>query len=88
MRFNKAKRKVLHLDQGNPKHVYSLGELISVSSPAGKNLVNEKLVMSQQFVLATWKATRLLGCSRRQVASRDREGIIPLYSALGRLHPE
>jgi len=91
LRFNKGKCKVLHLGRGNPRYQYVLGDEGIVSSPAKKDLgllVDEKLDMSHQCTLAAQTVDCILGCIKINVASRSREGILPLCSALVRPHLE
>jgi len=44
--------------------------------------------MNQECALAAQKADGILGCTKKTVASRSTKVLLPLYSALVRLHLE
>jgi len=91
MKFNKGKCRVRQPERSNLVQQYRLETDMLESSSVKKNLgdlLDNKLTMSQQCALAAKKANGILGCIKKSVASRSREVLIPLYSALMRPHLE
>ena len=89
MKFNKSKCKVLHLGRNNPMHGYWLRVDLTESGSVEEDLevlVGSRLTLSQHCALVAKKANNILGRIKRSVASRSREVILPLYSALVRPH--
>ncbi|GAB0181299.1 mitochondrial enolase superfamily member 1 [Grus japonensis] len=82
-RWAHANRMKFNMGQGNPRHSYRLGGEWIETSLEKKDLevlIDEKLNMSWQCVLAAQKANHMLGCIKRSVTSRLREGTVTLCS--------
>lgn len=75
MKYNKGKCRVLLLES-------------RVGERDLKVLIDSWMTMSQHCALVAKKASDILGCVRRSFVSMLREVLLPLYSALVRLHLE
>jgi len=93
MKFNKGKCRVLHLGRNNPMHQYRLGVDLLESSSVERDLVvlgDERLTVNQQCVLVAKKASGILGCIKKSVASMLREVLLifcPSEAPSRVLHP-
>ncbi|KAK4820672.1 hypothetical protein QYF61_003080 [Mycteria americana] len=87
MTFNKDKCKSCTSDRLNPYTVQAGASLAGSNSP-GRDLVSSRLQTSQHHALGAMKVNSVLGCVNRTIAGRSSKVIIPLYSALIRLHLE
>lgn len=85
MKFNKSKCQILHLEQGYPEYICTLGDgWLKISSVKRELevLIDGKLNLSQLCALADKRAKCTMGCIRPSTASWARDGIVPLYSML------
>ena len=72
-------------------HQYRLEDDLLERSSAERDLsvlVDVELAVSQQCALVAKAANGILGCTKKSMASRSREMILPLYSALVRPYLE
>jgi len=88
MKFHKSKCRVLQLERNNPMHQWRLRADLLESSSVERDLVDDKLTMSQQHALAAKKASGIMRCIYKSVDSRSRELLLPLYSTLVSHHLE
>ncbi|KAJ7409846.1 hypothetical protein WISP_112117 [Willisornis vidua] len=86
-----VKRNVLGLGWGNLQYQNRREDEQIENIPDEKDLgllVDERLDMIQQCVIAAQKANCILDCIKRSATSSSRKMILPLYSALVRSHLE
>ena len=91
MRFNRNRYRVLHLGRNNHMHQCRLWadqlERSSVEKDLGV-LVDNRLAVNHQCAFVARKANSILGCIKKRMASRPREMIFSIHSAMAMSHLE
>ncbi|PKU43587.1 reverse hypothetical protein [Limosa lapponica baueri] len=85
MKVKKDKCKVLHLGKQSRSAAHT-GTYEAGEQSVERDVVDNKLSMSEQCAAAAKQARRMLGCIKKIITSRDKELIIPLCSVLFRPH--
>ncbi|PKU45074.1 rna-directed dna polymerase from mobile element jockey-like [Limosa lapponica baueri] len=91
MKFNKEKFKVFYQGKHNLVVQHRLRSTQLGSNSVERDLgilLDNKLNVCKQCAAAAKEANRMLGCINKGITSRDKAGIILLYSALVRPHLE
>jgi hypothetical protein len=87
MPFNLEKCKILHFGKNNPKLVYKLNGVTIDSCEEEKDLgilVNVNLKKNNQCAKSVKSANKVLGLIARNIKSRDKSIMLPLYKTLVR----
>lgn len=90
MKFHKDKCKVLNLGKHNPGLQHRLGSTWLGTSSVERDLgvLVDKPSMSDERAAAAKTDIGMLGYINKDITSRDKDVIVPLYSALVRPHLE
>ena len=85
--FNIPKSHSLHLGYSNRRHQYTLNGQLLEATREEKDLgviIDDQLKFRNHAAAAVKRANRVLGCIKRTIKYKEKEMIVPLYTALVR----